>query len=141
CLHVCGSYVVLSFFFSSRRRHTRSTRDWSSDVCSSDLIQAIRLGARGFIDKAEPMERVVQEIEHALERQRLASQVAALRERLDSAAPLVGARPAMQRLKDAIARVAKIQSPVLVVGARGSGKDLGAGEAHGLGATSRSHFT
>src|SRR2546421_1357340 len=27
-----------SFFFSSRRRHTRSDRDWSSDVCSSDLI-------------------------------------------------------------------------------------------------------
>src|SRR5438105_649163 len=26
------------FFFSSRRRHTRSTRDWSSDVCSSDLF-------------------------------------------------------------------------------------------------------
>src|SRR5207247_6921336 len=26
------------FLFSSRRRHTRSTRDWSSDVCSSDLI-------------------------------------------------------------------------------------------------------
>src|SRR5699024_11594382 len=28
-----------SFFFSSRRRHTRSKRDWSSDVCSSDLEQ------------------------------------------------------------------------------------------------------
>src|SRR2546421_9250717 len=27
------------FFFSSRRRHTRSDRDWSSDVCSSDLEQ------------------------------------------------------------------------------------------------------
>src|SRR5690349_21890960 len=27
------------FFFSSRRRHTRSLRDWSSDVCSSDLLQ------------------------------------------------------------------------------------------------------
>src|SRR6266496_5249511 len=27
------------FFFSSRRRHTRSLRDWSSDVCSSDLAQ------------------------------------------------------------------------------------------------------
>src|SRR5206468_5414077 len=26
------------FFFSSRRRHTRSDRDWSSDVCSSDLL-------------------------------------------------------------------------------------------------------
>src|SRR5438105_15015861 len=28
---------LVFFFFSSRRRHTRSTRDWSSDVCSSDL--------------------------------------------------------------------------------------------------------
>src|SRR5690606_7985662 len=28
----------LSFFFSSRRRHTRFSRDWSSDVCSSDLV-------------------------------------------------------------------------------------------------------
>src|SRR2546422_7620551 len=27
------------FFFSSRRRHTRCSRDWSSDVCSSDLFQ------------------------------------------------------------------------------------------------------
>src|SRR5690606_40306462 len=36
------------FFFSSRRRHTRFSRDWSSDVCSSDLVgvrhgQALRL--------------------------------------------------------------------------------------------------
>src|SRR5699024_11756843 len=29
--------LLFSFFFSSRRRHTRSKRDWSSDVCSSDL--------------------------------------------------------------------------------------------------------
>src|SRR5207247_6277771 len=29
--------IFFIFFFSSRRRHTRSTRDWSSDVCSSDL--------------------------------------------------------------------------------------------------------
>src|SRR5439155_9457488 len=31
--------VFLFFFFSSRRRHTRWPRDWSSDVCSSDLLQ------------------------------------------------------------------------------------------------------
>src|SRR3712207_7088662 len=30
-------YVSIFFFFSSRRRHTRYWRDWSSDVCSSDL--------------------------------------------------------------------------------------------------------
>ena len=29
--------VLFLFFFSSRRRHTRYWRDWSSDVCSSDL--------------------------------------------------------------------------------------------------------
>src|SRR5216684_5502581 len=29
------------FFFSSRRRHTRCSRDWSSDVCSSDLYQGV----------------------------------------------------------------------------------------------------
>src|SRR5699024_11773239 len=32
------------FFFSSRRRHTRSKRDWSSDVCSSDLARAAFTG-------------------------------------------------------------------------------------------------
>src|SRR5216683_5228097 len=31
------SDLIFFFFFSSRRRHTRSDRDWSSDVCSSDL--------------------------------------------------------------------------------------------------------
>src|SRR5690349_22329711 len=35
------------FFFSSRRRHTRSLRDWSSDVCSSDLSTGARDGAVG----------------------------------------------------------------------------------------------
>src|SRR5690606_40276630 len=31
-------YFVVYFFFSSIRRHTRFSRDWSSDVCSSDLV-------------------------------------------------------------------------------------------------------
>src|SRR5690606_39857580 len=30
--------MCFPFFFSSRRRHTRFSRDWSSDVCSSDLV-------------------------------------------------------------------------------------------------------
>src|SRR5690606_39924173 len=34
---------IFCFFFSSRRRHTRFSRDWSSDVCSSDLLIAIEL--------------------------------------------------------------------------------------------------
>src|SRR3989449_11215610 len=31
--------TYIFFFFSSRRRHTRCSRDWSSDVCSSDLLR------------------------------------------------------------------------------------------------------
>src|SRR5207249_6256058 len=39
--------IIICFFFSSRRRHTRSKRDWSSDVCSSDLAAgANELGRR-----------------------------------------------------------------------------------------------
>src|SRR5699024_11388654 len=39
------------FFFSSRRRHTRSKRDWSSDVCSSDLsaVNSSRVFSLGFV--------------------------------------------------------------------------------------------
>src|SRR2546429_7376098 len=42
------------FFFSSRRRHTRCSRDWSSDVCSSDLVLiARRAGTRRYYDLPE----------------------------------------------------------------------------------------
>src|SRR6266436_6666025 len=35
--------LLVFFFFSSRRRHTRCSRDWSSDVCSSDLCSTSRV--------------------------------------------------------------------------------------------------
>src|SRR3712207_7061875 len=47
-----------SFFFSSRRRHTRYWRDWSSDVCSSDLMNQKSL-AGGFDDADEAPADVV----------------------------------------------------------------------------------
>src|SRR5690606_41197878 len=42
----------LYFFFSSRRRHTRFSRDWSSDVCSSDLPE------QGQRRRADPLPRL-----------------------------------------------------------------------------------
>src|SRR5262245_64998130 len=39
---VCFLFYFFLFFFSSRRRHTRCLSDWSSDVCSSDLLDAAR---------------------------------------------------------------------------------------------------
>src|SRR5690242_20767165 len=41
-----GYRCTLLFFFSSRRRHTRLTCDWSSDVCSSDLADLVVLRER-----------------------------------------------------------------------------------------------
>src|SRR2546422_2805885 len=46
---------VVFFFFSSRRRHTRCSRDWSSDVCSSDLKEA---GDR-LVVQFEPFRRLL----------------------------------------------------------------------------------
>src|SRR2546422_2372636 len=49
-------FVLLDFFFffSSRRRHTRCSRDWSSDVCSSDLMVVVSIGSNSvaFIETA-----------------------------------------------------------------------------------------
>lgn len=93
-------------------------------------IQAVRLGAEGFIDKAEPMERVVREVEAVLERQRLRREVAALRRQLGVETSLVGNSAALRHLREAIARVAPIPSPVLIQGESGSGKELVARDLH-----------
>src|SRR2546429_840542 len=43
--------VIGRFFFSSRRRHTRCSRDWSSDVCSSDLVLRLNVGQRATVTR------------------------------------------------------------------------------------------
>src|SRR5690606_39319707 len=54
------------FFFSSRRRHTRFSRDWSSDVCSSDL------GAQGHFAPAFPeIGGAIQVAAQAIDQQRV----------------------------------------------------------------------
>jgi len=92
-------------------------------------IEAVRLGAVGFIDKAEPMERVAQEVANAIERGRLRKEVVALQARLGESS-LLGSSPAMARLRETIAKVAPVQSSVLVLGESGTGKELVARELH-----------
>src|SRR5688500_20245459 len=43
--------MLKCFFFSSRRRHTRLQGDWSSDVCSSDLVFCLRDGLKTILDR------------------------------------------------------------------------------------------
>src|SRR5690606_40468545 len=78
--------IALScFFFSSRRRHTRFSRDWSSDVCSSDL-------ARVDADRARPHLRPVVHREHRLDREALEQAI------LDHG--LGAGKPLLARLED-----------------------------------------
>src|SRR5699024_11944769 len=61
-----------SFFFSSRRRHTRSKRDWSSDVCSSDLADIVFRGVLSPGDDVCALRDVVevrQALDHGMSQQ------------------------------------------------------------------------
>ena len=97
-------------------------------------IEAIRLGAYGFIDKAEPMPRVVHEIESALERRRLRTEVGTLRRQLGQESSLIGGSAPMARLREAMARIAPVPSAVLILGESGTGKELVARDLHRFGA-------
>src|SRR5437763_16706001 len=68
---------VLFFFFSSRRRHTRYIGDWSSDVCSSDLVCVTRLQAPGVL----PYDLVAFDESHKLAADRANMQVRRSEER------------------------------------------------------------
>src|SRR5690625_7396241 len=64
-MSTCLFLLMALFFFSSRRRHTRWPRDWSSDVCSSDLVGFAGIGWIGknrlnAIRKADIIELVAE---------------------------------------------------------------------------------
>src|SRR6266513_1127845 len=61
------SHILIYFFFSSRRRHTRSKRDWSSDVCSSDLSRGRTVLYLEYEAYAEMAEDVMAQIAADLE--------------------------------------------------------------------------
>ncbi len=103
-------------------------------------VRAIKLGAYSFIDKAEPMARVVREVENALEAHRLAAENKTLRRRFDQEKTLLGTSPAMETLRDAISRIAKLPSPVLILGESGVGKELVARNVHDLSDRARKQF-
>src|SRR5438034_6015898 len=59
-----GDAVLVLFFFSSRRRHTRSLCDWSSDVCSSDLKQ-LQYGGAVTIEREISGPRQIEDVRAA----------------------------------------------------------------------------
>src|SRR2546427_3375057 len=141
-----------SFFFSSRRRHTRFDCDWSSDVCSSDLewstaatdgcpvvmmsghstvetaVEATRLGAFDFVEKPLSLAKLLRTVERALDAGRRHRQAGKL-----LGSPLavpIGKSRLIQQLRAELQQMAANPSPVLLVGEPGSGREAFARYLH-----------
>ena len=95
-------------------------------------VEAVRLGAAAFIDKAEPMERVVQEVESAIERSRLRREVRSLRQELGQSS-LIGDSAGMRNLREMIAKLGADPEPGPLARRKRHGKELVARELHRAG--------
>ena len=87
-------------------------------------VSALKIGAYDFIEKPFKSDRLLMLIERAVETARLKRENAALLERAGGAFELVGASPAIAQINQAIERVARTSSRVLVTGAAGVGKEV-----------------
>ena len=98
-----------------------------------DVVEAMKRGAADFFSKPVDRERVSVSVRNALSRRTLEEKVAVLsaRERR-FADEMLGESPAMQRLREDIAKVAPTSGRVLILGESGTGKELIAQEIHRL---------
>jgi two-component system response regulator HydG len=104
-------------------------------------VAAIRAGAFDFLAKPFEIEELVFRIERAVQHRHLAEEVKRLRAReLTSVDELLGESVAVRGLRELVARVARSDAPVLVVGETGSGQELVARALHRLGARSDGPF-
>jgi two-component system nitrogen regulation response regulator NtrX len=102
----------------------------------SDAVKATKLGAFNFLEKPLSPEGVLLALASALELRRVRREARALREDLGLAGEMIGASPAMARVRELIARVAPTDARVLVTGESGTGKELVASAIH-LGSARR----
>jgi DNA-binding NtrC family response regulator len=106
-------------------------------------ISAIRAGAYDFVTKPVDMEMLALTLERAMQRRRLEEKVRVLSEALDRSRPfedLIGESPAMHRLFDDLARMARSEASVLITGETGTGKELVAKAIHERGPRRRGPF-
>ncbi|MET0339764.1 MAG: sigma-54 dependent transcriptional regulator [Polyangiales bacterium] len=93
-------------------------------------VAATRSGAHDFLEKPIGSERLLVSLAHALDRGRLERENRELRERTGGADALLGESPAIEALRRSIALVAAASAPVLIMGERGTGKELVARAIH-----------
>jgi two-component system nitrogen regulation response regulator NtrX len=96
----------------------------------ADAVKATQLGAHNFLEKPLTPEGVLVAVGTALQLRRARREAEALRAELGLAGEMIGSSPAMQRLREMIARVAPTDSRVLISGESGTGKELVAAAIH-----------
>jgi DNA-binding NtrC family response regulator len=99
----------------------------------SEAVRAMKAGAFDFLQKPVNPDELLLLTQRATDHRRLMSEVAELRDatqRLRAPRVLVGSSPAVQQLRERIAKVAPTDSPVLITGESGTGKTLVAEEIH-----------
>ncbi len=106
-------------------------------------VEALKLGAYDYLAKPVRLEELQHVMARLTERRLLRREVSSLRSRLGEQLPLkelIGASPEMERVKDVIAKMATTDSPVLIDGESGTGKDLVAAAIHRLSIRSKGPF-
>jgi len=93
-------------------------------------VKATKLGAFDFIEKPLSLDKVILTINHALDFRRLAEENLMLRQEIDEQYEIIGKTPAIQKVRERIAKVAPTESWVLITGENGVGKELVARAIH-----------
>ena len=93
-------------------------------------VAATRSGAHDFLEKPIGSERLLMSLSHALDRGRLEQENRELRERAGASEALLGDSPAIEALRRSITLMAAASAPVLIIGERGTGKELVARAIH-----------
>jgi two-component system, NtrC family, nitrogen regulation response regulator NtrX len=113
----------------------------SGHADAADIVDAMKRGAADFIPKPIDRERVLVSVRNALSRRSLEEKVQTLSSRERRFADeMLGESPAMQRLREEIAKVAPTSGRVLVLGESGTGKELVAAEIHRLSRRAQGPF-
>jgi DNA-binding NtrC family response regulator len=98
----------------------------SGEASISETVEALRLGVHDFIEKPFSRERLLRSIENALENAALRREVASLKGEPE----ILGTSPAIEALRQRIARAAPTDARILISGESGTGKELVAAALH-----------
>lgn len=105
-------------------------------------VEALKLGAYDYLAKPVRLEELQHVMARLTERRLLRREVGSLRSRLGELPlkEMIGASPQMTRVKEVVAKMATTDSPVLIEGESGTGKDLVAAAIHRLSSRSKGPF-